>query len=150
MIIEINRIPSEGQSIEGEVSPDIIDINEEARFEKPLLVFVNVSIVSNMILVKGKITTEVELVCSRCAVDYTLKIEVSDFFFSKNLEGEEIIDLTPQIREDIIIALPVKPLCREDCKGICLKCGKDLNSGNCSCVLDKEASVWDTLDQLDL
>jgi uncharacterized protein len=53
-------------------------------------------------------------------------------------QGKEL-DLAPAIREQILLSLPVAPLCREDCKGLCPRCGKDLNDGECGCdrtVLD--------------
>jgi uncharacterized protein len=57
------------------------------------------------------------------------------------LEGEaetvgyidEQIELEPVLREQLILALPYAPLCREDCKGLCARCGQDLNEGPCSC-----------------
>jgi uncharacterized protein len=48
-------------------------------------------------------------------------------------EGEEI-DLTPLVREQIILALPSRPLCREDCKGLCPHCGANRNVQSCTCV----------------
>ena len=47
-------------------------------------------------------------------------------------EGKEI-DLSPAIREQILLSVPPPPLCREDCKGLCPSCGKDLNEGECGC-----------------
>ena len=52
--------------------------------------------------------------------------------------GKEI-DLQPAVREQILLSVPPPPLCREDCKGLCPQCGKDLNEGECGCdrtVLD--------------
>lgn len=46
--------------------------------------------------------------------------------------GKEI-DLSPAIREQVLLQIPSSPLCREDCKGLCPKCGKDLNAGDCGC-----------------
>ena len=43
------------------------------------------------------------------------------------------LDLTALVREDLLLALPAKFLCREDCKGLCPMCGKNLNDGSCSC-----------------
>ena len=47
-------------------------------------------------------------------------------------EGKEI-DLSPAIREQILLSAPASPVCREDCKGLCPECGKDLNEGECGC-----------------
>jgi uncharacterized protein len=70
--------------------------------------------------------------------------EGSEASFEPELVDEETyqgkqLDLAPAIREQILLSLPVAPLCREDCKGLCPRCGKDLNDGECGCdrtVLD--------------
>ena len=48
-------------------------------------------------------------------------------------EGEEI-DVSPMLRERLMLALPTLPLCRDDCRGLCSQCGGDLNAGPCDCV----------------
>jgi uncharacterized protein len=47
--------------------------------------------------------------------------------------GEARYDLFPRVREELILDMPIKLLCREDCKGLCSKCGADLNEGACGC-----------------
>jgi uncharacterized protein len=64
-------------------------------------------------------------------------------------QGKEL-DLTPAVREQILLSLPAAPLCAEDCKGLCPKCGKDLNDGECGCdraVLDPR---WTALKGIQL
>lgn len=51
------------------------------------------------------------------------------------------LDLTALVREDLLLALPAKFLCREDCKGLCPICGKNLNDGSCSCK-SRSIHVW--------
>ena len=61
----------------------------------------------------------------------------------ESYEGKEI-DLKPAVREQVLLQIPGSPLCREDCKGLCPKCGKDLNEGDCGCdraVLDPRWAV---------
>ena len=47
-----------------------------------------------------------------------------------------VLDLTEALREQILLALPMQPLCRADCQGLCVQCGKNLNEGTCDCVQD--------------
>ena len=56
-------------------------------------------------------------------------------------------DIEPLVNEDILLSLPMKILCREDCVGICRRCGKDLNDGPCDCGRDYDPR-WDALQQL--
>jgi len=61
----------------------------------------------------------------------------------ESYEGKEI-DLKPAVREQVLLQIPGSPLCREDCKGLCPRCGKDLNEGDCGCdraVLDPRWAV---------
>ena len=57
------------------------------------------------------------------------------------------IDLTPAIREELMLAVPRFVECRDDCKGICPQCGKDLNAGSCACEPVTEAR-WQPLQAL--
>lgn len=63
--------------------------------------------------------------------------------------GEEI-DVTPLVDEQIILALPTKPLCREECRGLCPQCGANLNSESCCCQPQKGDPRWAVLRQLKL
>lgn len=62
-------------------------------------------------------------------------------------QGSEL-DIWPDIREAMMLALPMKPLCSEDCMGICPACGKDLNSGKCKCRKDPIDPRWEGLLKL--
>ena len=61
--------------------------------------------------------------------------------------GARQIDLRPAIREQWLLSAPPFALCREDCKGLCARCGADLNAGACSCEPDVD-SRWDALRKL--
>jgi uncharacterized protein len=103
----------------------------------------------------GRMTGEVVLRCGRCleAAPTTIDTEVNmtyvpageeptsdekeleisdDMVDVKPYEGDAI-DLEETLREELLLALPYAPLCREDCKGLCPRCGKELNDGACTC-----------------
>ena len=82
--------------------------------------------------------------CDRCAADirrtFTVPVEHTLVTHLNNDDNDELIlidnfrfDLDPLVSEDVFLSLPAKLLCREDCKGICPRCGKNLNEGPCSC-----------------
>jgi uncharacterized protein len=58
------------------------------------------------------------------------------------------IDLWPEIREAVLLALPLKPLCREQCRGICPSCGADRNAKECGCRDDRTDARWEKLKKL--
>jgi uncharacterized protein len=64
-------------------------------------------------------------------------------------EGKEI-DLSPAVREQVLLSVPASPLCREDCLGLCAKCGKDLNEGDCGCDRSVIDPRWAALKGIQL
>ena len=118
--------------------------------------------------VRGSVKVPLEIDCTRCLtpvrreLDVVFQIDFVDRAFlpeSKEthldgndldtdiLEGDEI-DLTEIAREQILLNLPETTLCREECKGICPTCGKDLNDGDCPCGEDEIDPRWATLKNL--
>lgn len=105
------------------------------------------------ILVKGTINTEAKVACSRCLneFNYQLTLKIEEEYFptidvitgapvslpdetgSFTINERHILDLTEAIRQYAIIAIPMKPMCRRDCAGLCPTCGHDLNKGPCGC-----------------
>jgi uncharacterized protein len=112
------------------------------------------------ILITGPITTAFEARCARCLqeVHEGLSLEVCELFVAEGHEtpdGEEVyevdgfdVDLEPMLRDTVTLALPLNPLCREDCKGLCARCGKDLNDGPCGCVEEEIDPRWAALSEL--
>ena len=120
------------------------------------------------ILVKGALRTEVELTCSRClslfSSPLTLDIEeeyiptvdvvsgvplvLSEEPGSFTIDEHHVIDLTEAIRQYTLLAIPMKPLCREDCAGLCQHCGYNLNQGQCSCPAQEVDPRWSELTKL--
>lgn len=101
------------------------------------------------VLVRGALTGKVATHCDRCAEETPLAIDQSfDIFEELPKRGEEVLepsllrrvgrrlelDAGSMLWEEFVLALPVKPLCREDCKGLCPTCGANLNLGPCACA----------------
>jgi uncharacterized protein len=118
---------------------------------------------TGQVLVTGPLEVPVLRECRRCLapVHLTLRPEVAlvwtepgDVGAETGDDGEEIrvlepgageIDLGDAIREELILVAPTYVLCREDCKGLCARCGADLNLGPCGCVDDERDPRWDAL-----
>lgn len=122
-------------------------------FLAPLRIEVTVAREFDHIRMHGQVTTRVRHTCSRCLVSFDRDL-VSSFtvFYAKSTkvsEDEEValteedlvtasydgdcIDFTHEIEEQVLLEIPYKPLCSEECKGLCVKCGADLNTGECGC-----------------
>ena len=112
------------------------------------------------VFVRGRLRTTVRLACRRCltSVDNTLD-EAVDFFFEplteedEGAEGEvyplpargDELNLTDAVREQLLLRAPEFALCDEECRGLCPRCGSDLNAGQCECVPEQAESPWDAL-----
>lgn len=118
------------------------------------------------ILAKGRMTGVVILECSRCLEHYPHSIEMDievRFLPRKNLTGKglfdladpdlnvsyydhDIIDIDDHIRENLLLSIPIKPLCKKSCQGLCQWCGKNLNDEKCN--HRKEADIDPRLELL--
>lgn len=64
--------------------------------------------------------------------------------------SDDEIDISPLVYEEIILSIPMKPICREDCKGLCPRCGTNLNTGTCLCQKESVDPRWRALKKLQL
>lgn len=123
-----------------------IDRDELKIFlNSPLNVKGNAYYDGEVVTLVGTITTAVKMQCSRCLneVSYPISIEFEDEFSKLDpteegylISEEETIDLTDMVTDNLILSMPVKVNCDENCKGLCPKCGKNLNKGLCDCTSD--------------
>jgi uncharacterized protein len=108
-----------------------------------------------------------KLECSRCLASYPFQTrEEFSLILTKRapapgqeivLEGDDfdvyfydepVLPVAPIAEERIQMAVPMKPLCREDCRGLCPRCGEDLNVADCGCAADSADPRWEALRQL--
>jgi uncharacterized protein len=150
MKVQADKIPSGGRRFEVEEAAEHYELShQDFLFNDPIRIAVNVEVVSATLIVSGTLSTKIQLRCSRCLKDFSEDWANTDYHFDCALpDPHDTIDLTDDIREDIILGLPVKPLCREGCKGLCQACGKDWNTGTCKCEQSKTDLRWYRLDSL--
>jgi uncharacterized protein len=174
MKIKINEIPPEGRSLSLPFEPSwmraaLAGVDAEAA-DRPSGAEVEVHKIADNVQVHGRIYGSIGVPCARCLaralvdlsgpirMTYTRDEEMAeaelesiddDVDFSV-YDGEEI-DLGELFREQILLAIPMTPLCREECKGLCSQCGKDLNEGPCDCDRQGPADArWSALKGLKL
>jgi uncharacterized protein len=97
--------------------------------------------------------------CRRCLKDITVAVEAPlEVLFTEEADSDDpsarviparatVVDLGEPIREELILTVPEYALCRDDCRGLCSRCGKDLNAGPCSCPPEPDAR-WAPLEAL--
>lgn len=152
MYIEVARIPPEGLELAGFESGCFNKETGDAGMEvlAPVEYNLKAFYVSGELVVTGRLEIELQVLCSRCAVPFKMKVIEKRFdAVIEAPEGTESVDLTADMREAILCAFPTHPVCRKECKGLCAQCGKDLNNGECGCV-PVGSNHWETLDGLKL
>jgi uncharacterized protein len=89
------------------------------------------------VLLRGRVSVMVRHSCRRCLVEWTeplvvevLEVLAGDADAEYRLHGDEA-DLEPPLRDAVLLAMPLRPLCRPECRGLCAVCGVDLNTGSC-------------------
>jgi uncharacterized protein len=168
-IVLFEKILPEGLDRRFEVRDAVSDGLELAMpLASPLEVELNLALHAGRVLVRGWVAGSVALECSRCLKGFTLPLDSKVETYLEiaadgateadhELPREEMdtrliekgrIDLRDIIAEQIHLAVPVKTLCLEECRGLCSHCGVDLNSGDCSCGEDQTDSRWDALKEL--
>lgn len=108
------------------------------------------------LVVRGTVSTDWVGSCARClrSVSGRLQVGVDELYEPEPIEGEtyrldhDSIDLEPLARDAIGLEMPLAPVCRPDCLGICPTCGADRNLEPCDCVADAADSPWSALDGL--
>ena len=151
MKIDINKIPLEGLTLEEKVSPSALDLETDTvKLSGPIKIRAEVSRVTNAVTVGLSLSGSILLSCSRCLKEFNVALKKIPRLNYQVDKSEPIIDLDQDIREEIILDYPIKPLCNPDCKGLCPKCGKNLNpervdppihlkegsnEGGCSCAI---------------
>ncbi|MFH1190794.1 MAG: DUF177 domain-containing protein [Candidatus Omnitrophota bacterium] len=134
MKIIINQVPAEGLYLEEEIESAQLDLDTALiRFRVPLKIAARVTRITNALTVDLNINAVIFADCSRCMNEFEW-IFNKDARLSYSLDSSDVfIDLKPNIREEIILDYPIKPLCSLSCKGLCAKCGKNKNEGGCNC-----------------
>ena len=150
--------------LETTVSELGFEYDEEKSFLFPdkIIADVEVQQLNDRYFVKTNLSTLAHFTCDRCLEDFDQKLKNSfKLYYSKEAEEELVaddyivlsenadeIDLTDAVVENLLLAVPMKHLCNEDCLGLCPGCGTNLNINKCSCKKDFIDPRWEKLRSL--
>jgi uncharacterized protein len=177
MFLDIKELELHPLDFEEEFQPDVIDLGGEARQRTPLKTSGRAEVVEEHhgkheiikdIRLRGRLSTGLELQCARCLEPVKQEVNREFELLYRPLgadagrdelsvtaaeaeigyyQGDGIL-LEDVLREQVLLALPLKITCREDCKGLCPHCGKNLNEGLCSCNVPMEDPRWAALKEI--
>ncbi len=163
LVFQISHIPAEGLDFEEDFSPEwLVNIPEysggsDTHIKGMIRVSGHLSLEGDNLRVGGKVSADLATFCTRCAEDMIYSLEgLMDLVLLKGpppelpaemeinrkdagteyYEGDEV-DLAPLFQEAVALQVPIQTLCKENCKGLCSRCGTNLNYETCSCEKDE-------------
>ena len=161
MLIDVDRLTKDGLKISRDFEFANVElVEEDAVFLKPVHADLTVRRVEDEVWIKGKISTCLSFVCSRCLTPYefpvssrfdlvflpeelhALKDELNDEDVDQLFYQNRQIDIREVILEQLNLTFPPKPLCTESCEGICAVCGQIRRDGNCACAIKETDDRW--------
>ncbi|MEK7395401.1 MAG: DUF177 domain-containing protein [Candidatus Poribacteria bacterium] len=156
----LDEIQEGASSLDIECSPEDIDLEYDGVvFTNKVSIKLNIFRQISNVYIKAIISTDVEMECGRCLEPVLIKLNaVSEVQYSPlprlardkiddigiGYYSEEYIDISGEIGESLLLELPMTVLCYDDCKGLCLSCGKNLNSGACNCPKPDDSNEPDS------
>jgi uncharacterized protein len=153
--IDLRDLPDGASTLDLDLTAESFGLaKSEAVLEGPLHVHLYLDRRGDEIWIRGKATGAAKQECSRCLAEYAQNLDLEfDVFCAKvqnpnvvshkALDEEDggvhphdgrVLSIDGEIREAVILGLPMQPLCREACAGLCPRCGEDLNQGPCRCA----------------
>jgi len=177
MFLDIKELELRPLEFEEEFQPDVINLGGEVRQRTALAAVGRAEVVEEHhgkhkiikdIRLRGRLSAELELQCARCLEPVPQNINREFDLLYRPLgtdagrdelsvtdaeaeigyyQGEGIL-LEDVLREQVLLALPLKITCREDCKGLCPHCGRNLNQEECSCVAPADEPRWAALKEI--
>ena len=121
--------------MEKEISSDVMDVTDKelVTFTKPLKVQAKIERIGDTVLANTTISTHYHAFCYRCLNDIEKDWSQNLLLDFPAQQSTEFIDLGEGIRQELILAMPTRMLCKENCNGICPQCGANLNNEKCKC-----------------
>ncbi len=177
MFIEIHELELHPIDFEEHIRPGVLDLGDDLRQTEVLHTSGRAQLVEEQhgkhkivkdIRLNGSLSTQVEMACARClepvrqdvahSFDLLYRPQGADagreelsvtsaeaevsYYQGKGLQLEDVL------QEQVLLALPLKAICKDDCKGLCPQCGKNMNSQQCACEEPAEDPRWSALKDI--
>ena len=131
MKIYVNRVPAEGMQEEMIYDPKTLDIERfDVRLEEPINLSSFIMKAERELVVQAEIRGRIGLSCARCLQEFEQPLHAAATL-SYEVGPTDVVDITDDVRQEIMLAYPMIPVCQEGCKGLCPVCGQNLNVAAC-------------------
>lgn len=161
MIIKISNLSEGEHNFVFDDKVDVLDLDNPFYGKYKSTIILNK--LHDQLIISVNSIFKVKFECDRCATEYktSLKSDYKMIYLMNEAPKEtdslnvtyisrdaDKIDIKSDVREFALLSIPMKKLCKEDCKGLCYKCGKNLNIEQCSCSTEEIDSRWKPLMNL--
>lgn len=132
MQIHVNRVPEEGLTEHASYDPSPMDMDrDDVHLREPFMVDAFISKADRELVVNVDIRAPAHLTCARCLEEFTSTL-TAEAMFSYAVQPTDVVDITDDVRQEVILAYPMVPVCQPACQGLCSVCGQNLNVGTCA------------------
>ena len=122
------------KQVHGEYNPKDLDLEfVDLTYLDAIMLEGTVEKFQNTLTFRGHLTSRTQHTCARCLKQIEKPLD-HPFELVYDIQGKEEVDTLEDLRGMLILEHPLRYLCREECLGLCPRCGADLNEGNCSCT----------------
>jgi len=159
-----------GTSLEYDLNEENARLDEDLKVIGPITGHVRLRRINQGLLADGRVDLTLEMECTRCLKQFEQQMHVpfEERFYPTvdiitgvalpppddeedafPIDAHHLVDITEAVRQHVLLEIPMVTLCKEDCAGLCVQCGKDLNEGPCDCQpeVDSRLSILQTLLQ---
>ena len=159
-VVELLRWPGSTKDVDISVVADDLEFNDDRMSDEPVHIALHLESLSNGVSVSGTASATWHGECRRCLapIEQRMDVSVAEMYQQGTdyapgaadayaIENDQI-NLLPMVRENLLLAVPLGPLCREDCPGFCPLCGADLSEESCGCENTASDPRWAALEGL--
>jgi len=134
MKVKVKDIVGEGLDLERTLKAEELALTEiDCKFRSPLKITAHLDKATDEVIAKVAVDGTYAYECARCLEPVTVSRHDKFITYFDITPETELVDLGDEIRQEMVLALTVIPLCKKDCKGICPQCGANLNKEKCKC-----------------
>lgn len=131
MHIQVNTIPPEGLQQHASYDPASLDMERlDIHLREPFEVDAHILLADQELVVTAAVRCPLHLSCARCLEEFASTLHTTAVL-SYKVQPTDAVDITEDVRQEIMLAYPMRPMCRPDCRGLCGTCGQNLNLASC-------------------
>ncbi|MBI4356212.1 MAG: DUF177 domain-containing protein [Candidatus Omnitrophica bacterium] len=133
MKIQVMKVPEEGLSLDTSYDPQQLNVDrQDAHLTSPVRLATRVTREGEDLFVQGSLRCVLTMICGRCLESFDATVD-KELLLHYDVTGKYVVDITDDVRQELVLEYPMIALCRSDCLGLCPRCGVNRNHTTCSC-----------------